>query len=47
MNQGVKNTLIVIFSIAGILVLTELMLGVYTFNKENQQKMIFKDGSYQ
>jgi hypothetical protein len=32
MNQGVKNTLIAIFSIAGILVLTELMLGVYEFN---------------
>ena len=47
MNQGVKNTLIVIFSIAGILVLTELMLGVYTFNNEKKQKMIFKDGSYQ
>lgn len=47
MNQGVKTTLIVIFSIAGIIVLTEIMLRVYTFNTEKKQKMIFKDGAYQ
>lgn len=47
MNQGVKNTLIVIFSIAGILVLTELMLGVYAFNHEKKQKTTFKNGTYQ
>jgi hypothetical protein len=41
MNSSVKNTLIVIFSLILILVLTELMLDLYKFNHEKQKTTIY------
>lgn len=42
MNGNVKNTLIIIFSLVSILVLTELMLDLYKFNHQKQKTTTFE-----
>jgi hypothetical protein len=42
MNNNVRNTLIIIFSLVLIMVLTELMLDLYAFNHKKQKTVTYE-----